>query len=170
MESNWYHFNEHWEIPGFTPGEVWQVVVDATKLPEWWSGVYQEVSLVDPGEDSWSGACVRARARGLLPYQLHFTLEPMVLEPGREIEIRTHGDFEGIWRATFSSTEDGTWIDIQWSVSVSKPLIRYTSWLLKPIFAWNHRWTMPRGEAGLRAYLAAQRASSEAGELDASFA
>jgi len=29
--------------------------------------------------------------------------------------------------------------------------------LLWPAFAWNHRWTTPRGEAGLRRYLAAQQ-------------
>jgi hypothetical protein len=46
-------------------------------------------------------------------------------------------------------------VDIEEQVIAEKPLIRALSPLLKPLFAWNHYWTTPRGEAGLRAYLAA---------------
>jgi hypothetical protein len=167
MDTNWYRFNEHWNIPGFTPQEVWQVVVDATKLPEWWRGVYQEVEVLSPEEISPEGGWLRARARGLLPYQLRFMLEPVVLDPDGIIEVRAYGDFKGIWRATFSPTPTGTRIDIDWRVTVSKPVIRFTGWLLKPLFAWNHRWTMPRGEAGLLAYLTAQRSAMEPAQRSA---
>jgi hypothetical protein len=41
-----------------------------------------------------------------------------------------------------------------WRLDANKPLIRYLSFLLKPIFAANHRWAMARGEEGLRSELA----------------
>ncbi len=68
-------------------------------------------------------------------------------------EVRTVGDFVGVWRATISPEPGGTRVDIDWRVVVEKPLIRTLSPLLKPLFAWNHNWTTPRGEAGLRSYL-----------------
>lgn len=40
------------------------------------------------------------------------------------------------------------------NVVAQKALIRMLSTLLRPVFAWNDYWTTPRGEAGLRAYLA----------------
>jgi hypothetical protein len=149
-----YHFVEHWTVPGFSPQEVYDVISDARLLPEWWKGVYREVEPVD---GRWTaprvGARIRAKARGFLPYQLRFILESTALEPGRVVEVGIHGDLEGVWRATLSLQGNGTRVDIEEKVFARKPLIRFLSPLLKPLFAWNHYWTSPRGEAGLRAYL-----------------
>lgn len=38
-------------------------------------------------------------------------------------------------------------------MAVEKPVVRFLSPVLKPLFARNHNWATPRGEAGLRAYL-----------------
>ena len=91
-----------------------------------------------------------------LPYKLNFILETIALEPGRRVQVKTAGDFTGVWTATLSPQAGGTRVDIDWRVTVEKLLIRWLSPLLKLLFAWNHNWTTPRGEAGLRAYLAAQ--------------
>ncbi len=106
------------------------------------------------GHPPASGGRARVKARGFLPYTLLMTLEATVLEPGKVVEVRTYGDLEGVWRATLSGEGDGTRVDIIEEVMARKPLIRFLSPLLKPVFAWNHYWTTPRGEAGLRAYLA----------------
>jgi hypothetical protein len=37
---------------------------------------------------------------------------------------------------------------------VRKPLVRHLSPLLRPIFAWNHRWAMQRGQERIAALLA----------------
>jgi len=42
-------------------------------------------------------------------------------------------------------------------VTVLRPILRLLAPLLRPAFAWNHRWTTPRGEKGLREYLAARQ-------------
>ncbi|HYM70318.1 MAG TPA: SRPBCC family protein [bacterium] len=154
MPTNAYRFVERWTIPGFSPQQVYDVISDARLLPKWWKGVYLEVTP----EGDWTiprvGGRVRARARGFLPYQLRMGLEATVLEPAEVVEVRTYGDLEGVWRATLSVEGDGTRIDIEEQVVAQKPLIRLLSPLLKPLFAWNHYWTTPRGEMGLRAYLA----------------
>ncbi|RUU49640.1 hypothetical protein EOD07_33970, partial [Mesorhizobium sp. M2C.T.Ca.TU.002.02.1.1] len=66
------------------------------------------------------------------------------------------------WRAELSPAGAGTHVDLVWQVTVERPILKFLAPLLKPAFAWNHRWTTPRGEAGLRRYLAAQRATKPA--------
>jgi hypothetical protein len=48
----------------------------------------------------------------------------------------------------------GVHVDLVWEVTVLRPILRRLAPLLKPAFAWNRRWTTPRGEKGLRDYLA----------------
>lgn len=45
-----------------------------------------------------------------------------------------------------------------WRVSAAKPLLRYLSFLLKPVFAANHRWAMKKGEESLRIEIARRKA------------
>jgi hypothetical protein len=52
-------------------------------------------------------------------------------------------------------------IEYDWKIRAEKPLLRSFSFLLKPIFAANHRWAMARGEGSLRLELARRHATSE---------
>jgi hypothetical protein len=47
--------------------------------------------------------------------------------------------------------QDGANVDVtyDWRIRARKPLLRSLSWLLKPVFAANHRWAMARGEESL---------------------
>ncbi len=156
MPRNEYVFVEHWIIPA-PRHDVYAVLQDGRLLPEWWRGVYLEAEPIGSGEIR-VGAQLRVKARGALPYRLRFVLESTRLEPDRVVQVKTHGDFEGVWTATLSDLDDGaTRVDLDWRVTVKKPLVRYLSPLLRPLFAWNHRWTTPRGEAGLIQYLQEQR-------------
>jgi hypothetical protein len=47
------------------------------------------------------------------------------------------------------------------TLRAEKPLIKYLSFVLKPLFAWNHYWAMNRGEASLRLEVARRRARTE---------
>lgn len=160
MPANHYHFVESWNFPGYTPDQVFEVLANATLLPEWWKGVYLEAELIDIYFEPTFGAKVRAKARGFLPYELEFELESLRLEPGRLVEAKATGDFDGIWRGTLIGNEQGTTVEIDWRVTVNMPLIRYLSPIFKRIFAWNHYWTTPRGEQGMLAYLAQKHGRS----------
>ena len=163
VASNVFRFDESWTIPGARPAEVWDVLARGELLPLWWRGVYLEAEKLDPGDEPRVGARVRAKARGFLPYRLNFIIEAVELVPGRVVAVKTIGDFDGAWRAVLSPLADGTRVDLTWEVRVERPILRLLSPLLRPAFAWNHRWTTPRGESGLRAFLAERRASSAPG-------
>lgn len=153
MPINSYVFREHWIIPA-SRDRVYAVLSDAKLLPEWWRGVYLESIPLD-GSEVRVGARSKAVVRGALPYRLRYVVEATELVESEIVEVTAHGDFEGRWRAVLSDVADGTRVDIDWRVTVHKPIIRYLSPLLKPLFAWNHNWAKARGEAGLTAYLAA---------------
>jgi len=160
MPNNRYIFNEQWTIPA-SRDRVYAVLSDGKLLPQWWTGVYLEAVPLGAG-DVRVGEKLRVKARGALPYKLRFILEATRLEQDRLVQVVAHGDFEGVWTATLSDIEGGgTRVDINWQVTVKKRLIAYLSPLLKPLFAWNHRWTTPRGEAGLIRYLAARDTATQ---------
>lgn len=158
MPSNVFRFVEQWTIPGFSPDVVWDVLSDAELLPDWWGDAYKDVVPLNRLGKGKVGARAKARARGALPYELNFIIEAAELVPGKLVVVKTFGDFDGIWRAELSPQGDGTRVDLTWEVIVERPILKLLSPLLRPAFAWNHRWTTPRGEAGLRRYLAAHRA------------
>jgi len=157
MASNSFRFDEDWEFPGASPDAVWNVLADAELLPLWWGDVYKEVVRMTPAGGPAVGARFKARARGFLPYELNFILEATELEPGKVVAVKTEGDFDGRWRAELSPTVGGTHVALTWIVVVERPILKLLAPLLRPAFAWNHRWTTPRGEAGLRRYLAEHR-------------
>jgi hypothetical protein len=159
LPSNVFRFDESWEIPGATPAEVFDVLSDAELLPVWWGDVYKEVVPIDKNGKGKVGSRAKARARGALPYELNFIVEAVEMEPGRAVGVKTIGDFDGLWRAELSPRDGGTHVKLTWVVTVERPILKFLSPLLRPAFAWNHRWTTPRGEAGLRRYFAEKRKS-----------
>ena len=157
MPSNVFRFDESWEIPGATVDEVYAVLADGELLPLWWKGVYFEAKRLSGSGAPKTGDKLKARARGALPYELNFILEAAVLEPGRRVVVKSTGDFDGLWSATLSPQGGGVHVDIVWEVTVLRPVLKFLSPVLRPAFAWNHRWTTPRGERGLREYLEEKR-------------
>jgi hypothetical protein len=95
--------------------------------------------------------------RGKLPYKLRWQAE--IIEADRPISfvIRAIGDFDG--RGVWSLQQQGNDVAIafDWRLRAEKPLLRYLSFLFKPLFKWNHRWAMARGQEGLRAEIAGRR-------------
>jgi hypothetical protein len=157
MPSNVFRFEERWELPGAKVRQVYDVLSRGELLPQWWKGVYLEAKKLTPGDEPKVGDRVRVRARGFLPYELNFIVEAVELEPERRVAVKTIGDFDGLWSATLTQTETGVGVDLVWEVTVLRPILRFLAPLLRPAFAWNHRWTTPRGEKGLREYLAAHQ-------------
>jgi hypothetical protein len=158
MASNEFRFDEQWLIPNTSPDAVWNVLARGELLPLWWQGVYLEAEKLDPGNEPRVGARIRAKARGFLPYHLRFVIEATELCPGKLVAAKTHRDFDGAWRAELFPEGDGTKVNLTWIVKVEQPILRLLAPVLRPAFAWNHRWTTPRGEAGLRAFLSSNQA------------
>jgi hypothetical protein len=53
-------------------------------------------------------------------------------------------------------------MEYRWEVVADKALLKYLSFVFRPLFAFNHNWAMARGEGSLRLELARRRARSPA--------
>jgi hypothetical protein len=148
MASNSYHFEDHWQVP-FPIDRVWEVLARPEEYPRWWKGVYLSATRLDA--DSKRVAVV---ARGRLPYKLRFTIESLSNRKPTLIEFRAIGDFvTDVSRWILEPCGDVTAVTLEWNPRVEKPLVKFLSPVLKPLFHWNHEWTMRRGEWQIGEYL-----------------
>ena len=152
MPANHYRFQEEWFVPA-EAAEVYAVLADPGLLCEWWQGVYLELTPLDGATGARVGNRYQVVARGFLPYRIRMILETAVLDRPRQVSVRMEGDLCGTWTATLHPVALGTRVEIVQECLAGKPLLRWFSPLLRPLFAWNHRWTTPRGEQGLTRYL-----------------
>lgn len=159
MGTTDYDFFTVWRVAG-TPGEVVDVLSDASSLPRWWPAVYLGVEpAAAPTDAARTGLPrpVTLHTKGWLPYTLRWTLS--VTEPvsAHGFAVTATGDLNGTGRWTFEQDGPETIVTYRWSVQAAKPLLRRLSWLLKPVFSANHRWAMARGEESLALELRRRR-------------
>ena len=159
MATNDYHFITDWRVQG-TLQEVTDIIGDAEDLTRWWPSVYLDVKVLEKGDEAGLGKVVDLYTKGWLPYTLRWQFRVTeVREDG--FTLVAQGDFEG--RGIWTFKQNGSWVDItyDWKISAEKPLLRYFSFLIKPIFAANHRWAMAKGEESLTLELARRHAQTD---------
>lgn len=154
--SNQYHFTTQWRIPA-TIEEVADILGDADDLPRWWPSVYLDVQTVEQGDENGIGKVVALHTKGWLPYTLHWSFRVVESDRPNGFALEAFGDFVGTGRWTFVQDDDIADITYDWKIRADKPLLRYLSPLLKPLFRWNHEWAMRQGEISLRRELARRR-------------
>ena len=159
MAANEYHFISHWHVRA-TREEIAEILSDAEDLPRWWPSVYLDVRVLEPGDENGVGRYVDLYTRGWLPYTLRWRFRVTKSNPPKGFELEAEGDFvgRGIW--TFAPDDEYTHVIYDWKIRADKPLLRYFSFIMKPIFAANHRWAMAQGEKSLILELARCRATS----------
>jgi len=158
LATNDYHFITHWRVQG-TVKEVAEVIGNATDLVRWWPSVYLDVQVLEPGDERGLGRVVSLYTKGWLPYTLRWSFRVTeVRDTG--FTLIAWGDFEG--RGIWTFEQDGAWVNItyDWKIAAEKPLLRYFSFIMKPIFSANHQWAMRKGEESLKLELARRHAST----------
>ncbi len=153
MASNDYHFGTVWRVRGSCQ-EVADILHHPTDLPRWWSRVYLEVQQVSPGDERGVGRVVRLITKGWLPYTIRWQFKVTESRYPHGFSIAAWGDFEGEGRWTFEQDGEFVRATYDWRLRAEKPLLKYLSFLLKPLFSSNHRWAMAEGERALQAELA----------------
>jgi hypothetical protein len=152
MSANEYYFLTHWRVES-TLEEVSDVLGNPLDLPRWWPSVYLTVKEMEPGGANGIGRVVELHTKGWLPYTLRWSFRVTESRRPYGFSLDAWGDFEG--RGVWTFTQEGPMVAIvyDWRIRAEKPLLRYLSFVLKPIFSANHRWAMERGEESLRTEL-----------------
>jgi len=147
----------HWRVPGALE-DVAALLRAPQDLVRWWPEVYLavEVEHEDPGD------VVHVRSRGFLPFTLSWSFRELEPRWPHGTTIEAWGDLVG--RGVWTLAQEGGEVlaTYDWRVRAAKPWLRRLSPLLRPLFAWNHRWAMAKGEAGLRRELARRNSPSGA--------
>ena len=159
MATNDYHFITVWRVKS-TIEEVSEIIGDAQGLTRWWPSVYLDINVLEAGGEKGLGKVVDLYTKGWLPYTLRWQFRVTEVRPDG-FSLTAWGDFDGhgIW--TFE--QDGEWVNItyDWKIKAEKTLLRYFSFIMKPLFAANHRWAMAKGEVSLKLELARQHAANQ---------
>lgn len=160
MNSNEYHFITHWSVKS-TVEEVFEIIGNAPDLVRWWPSVYLDVQELAPGDEYGLGKVVSLYTKGWLPYTLRWQFRVTEARYPYGFTLEAWGDFVG--RGIWTFEQDGDWVNItyDWKIQADKPLLRYLSFLFKPIFSANHHWAMARGEESLYLELARRHAAPE---------
>ena len=154
-----YVFIDEWDVNA--PQEaVFEALADARTYPDWWRPVYLAVSTDGPPT---LGRVSHQEFKGRLPYHLKTRSEIVRLDPPGEFEVQVVGDLtgKGIW--TLTPTERGVHIRFDWRVLADRPLLHYLTPILRPVFRWNHNWSIQRAIEGLEPYARARGTSGSPG-------
>lgn len=153
-----YRFLSTWKVPA-PIDEVYDVVGDTLRYPEWWGDVFLRVEG-DEGPPR-PGRRASVFARGFLPYRIRWSGVVTKADRPNGFAIALSGDFDGsgIWR--LAPDGEGTSAELDWRPEVNKPLIRYLTPILRPIFAKNHYWAMDRGQQGILGLIEQRRAAAD---------
>lgn len=158
MATHDYHFVTHWRVRG-TIEEVADVLAEPLLLPRWWPSVYLDVRELSPGDpETQVGREIELFTKGWLPYTLTWRFRVTANQRPHGSSIAASGDLEGTGEWTLVQEGDFARVSYDWRVRADKPLLRWLSFALKPLFAANHRWAMERGEESLVLELARRRA------------
>lgn len=160
MAASDYRFVTLWEFDA-TIEEISGILEDVESLPLWWPSVYLGVAVDEPGDAKGVGKVVRLLTRGWLPYTLRWTFRVTESNCPHGFTIEATGDFEGEGVWTLRQEGEKAQVLYEWTVGARKPLLRWFSFALKPIFSANHRWAMAQGEKSLALEIRRRRAKRE---------
>ena len=158
MPGNYYEFVTHWRVRS-TLEEINAILENGPDLARWWPSVYLDVWEVESGDEQGIGKIIGLCTKGWLPYTLCWSFRVTESRYPHGFTLGAWGDFVG--RGIWTFEQDGPWVNMtyDWRISAEKPLLRYLSFLLKPIFSANHRWAMARGEESIVLELARRHAA-----------
>ena len=161
MATNDYHFITTWRVKA-TLEEINTIIGDALSLPRWWPSVYLDIKEVVPGRTDGIGRIISLYTKGWLPYTLKWQFRVTEARYPHGFALEAWGDFvgRGIW--TFAQDGDQVNVTYDWKIVAAKPLLKYFSFIMKPIFSANHHWAMARGEESLLLELQRRHTATDA--------
>ena len=145
-----YALVSRWTVPVGLDA-LWDVVEEllATDDPlVWWPAV--RTVAYDNGR-------LRVHVSSGLGYGLDVVLDDLEARRPSTLTFSARGDLRGAGMVRFVPvSQAGTMLEIDWRVAADRRWMRWTGWLLRPVFVLGHRLVMRRGEARLRAWLGAR--------------
>jgi hypothetical protein len=129
--------------------DVLQALLETSNPLSWWPSV--QVT-------SYDGDSLDVRAKSGLGYSVTFRLYDLQVHRPDRLTLSSEGDLRGSGEVTFVELgTESSGMNIDWRVSTDRRWMRWTSWLLRPVFVAGHHIVMRQGEKHLNEWLEAQK-------------
>ena len=147
MKRNDYFFITRWQIA--TPVEdVWNLIYESADWPQWWKGV-QTVKVLQENDAGGINGVREYTWKSALPYTLSFKMKLVEKMEYKLLRGIAFGELEGEGTWHFEEENGITKVQYNWKVQTNKVWMNYFSFLLKPMFKFNHDVVMKWGAKGL---------------------
>ncbi len=143
-----YNFTTHWHVDAPLQ-EVWELIYHSEEWPQWWADV---ISVVESshGDDRGIGSIRHYILRSPTGYKLSFNLLLTGRLEYQLLEGNASGELEGKGSWHFkTATNGGTHVECLWNVNTKIDWMNKLSFLLRPVFKYNHKIVMRRGAKGM---------------------
>jgi uncharacterized protein YndB with AHSA1/START domain len=149
-----YRFITVWRIEA--PIEaVWEAIYHSERWPTWWRSV-RRVDEIANGDENGVGNVRRYTWKSRLPYTLKFDVRATRVERPVALEGTSSGELAGRGTWSLSTDRSVTTIRNTWEVETTQGWMNLLAPLARPIFAWNHAYSMREGGEGLARLLGAR--------------
>ncbi|WP_305907298.1 SRPBCC family protein [Methylomarinum sp. Ch1-1] len=133
-----------WTIPA--PIErCWFCLLEKERWPDWWPYV-DKVEQLRLGEANGVGNVCRYYWHTCLPYRLVVDITVTELVPFQYIGFSVDGDVRGHGACRLHIDRQHTLLQFDWRVSTNKAWMNKIAVIARPVFSWNHRRVMKKGE------------------------
>lgn len=146
MNSN-YAFHSRWNV-AVAREVLWDALEDLLASDDpmaWWGSV----AVTD-----YDGHNLAVRAASHFGYRLTFRLTDLEQSRPQRLTFGSGGDLKGSGLVSFVDLgPDASAMDIDWQVTADRPWMRWTGWVLRPVFVAGHHLIMRQGEKHLNEWL-----------------
>lgn len=148
MSSTSYNFVTRWRVPG-NIDDVYDILFTIDRYPHWWPSLAQSYTCIHKGDATGLGAKGNIITKGFLPYVIRWSYEVTETDKPHEFRIVASGDLIGDGHWILRQNDQCVDVVYHWNVRTEKPLLKFLSPVLRPLFALNHNYVMKKGLLGL---------------------
>lgn len=142
-----YSFQTDW-LFNAPVNKVWEAIYLSEDWPKWWKGVLSVEEIVK-GDELGIGSIRLYKMRSPMFYTLSFNMELTDRIEYQLLKGNASGELEGTGSWHFREEEGMTHVHYEWKVSTNKAWMNYLSFILKPLFEYNHDTVMKWGAESL---------------------
>lgn len=154
MAQQKYVFITRWQIKAPVE-DVWNAIYNSLEWPQWWKGV-KEARSIEEGDARGINGIREYTWKSILPYKLKFASKLLEREDHKRLYGIAFGELEGEGTWHFFEKDGITYLQYDWKVATKKKWMNALSFLMKPIFKYNHDIVMKWGAKGLAKKLDAE--------------
>lgn len=148
MPANAYVFVDRFTVP-CDEETAYRYISRVKDYQQWWGKVYKKVEKLNNVPEGEPGARHAVTITGFLPYTLTLENEVTAVDKPHRFEFVAKGDLEGMGIWHFRKVGEGTEVTFDWRIVANKPVIRWLSFLLKPLFRANHVYCVRKAKEGM---------------------